>query len=254
MSTPVPDVGAELAVPAGYREVYAETFDSGTAPSATRWSHDTDLNKRGWYNGERQYYAHADSDAARVADGKLRISAVAHPPGPPRPSDWGGQGYTSARITTAGHARWHYGFFSVRARLPRVRGAWPAIWLLPERHDFRWDGGEIDIAELVGHRPDEVHQGIQTRAANFRRGNQPVAVTRQADDAFHDYQVLWTPDRVVFGIDGRVTFIAPAVGLDRPMALILNVAVGGDWAGAEGIADASFPATMEVDSIRVWQP
>jgi hypothetical protein len=32
-----------------------------------------------------------------------------------------------------------------------------------------------------------------------------------------------------------------------------NIAVGGDWGGEEGVNDTIFPATMEIDYIKVYQ-
>jgi beta-glucanase (GH16 family) len=40
---------------------------------------------------------------------------------------------------------------------------------------------------------------------------------------------------------------------DSPFYLILNLAMGGDWAAAKGIDDAALPQRMEVDYVRVWQ-
>jgi hypothetical protein len=37
------------------------------------------------------------------------------------------------------------------------------------------------------------------------------------------------------------------------MYLILNLAVGGAWAGRAGIDDAGFPARLEIDYVRVYQ-
>ena len=40
---------------------------------------------------------------------------------------------------------------------------------------------------------------------------------------------------------------------DVPFHLILNVAVGGSWGGAKGVAEDGWPVAMEVDSIRVYK-
>ena len=34
--------------------------------------------------------------------------------------------------------------------------------------------------------------------------------------------------------------------------MILNLAIGGDWAGSKGIDDAAMPQRFEVDYVRVW--
>lgn len=43
-----------------------------------------------------------------------------------------------------------YGKVEVKARLQGAKGAWPAIWMLP--NEGKWpDGGEIDIMERLNH-------------------------------------------------------------------------------------------------------
>ncbi|RYD86861.1 MAG: glycoside hydrolase family 16 protein, partial [Sphingobacteriales bacterium] len=40
---------------------------------------------------------------------------------------------------------------------------------------------------------------------------------------------------------------------DKRFHLLLNVAVGGDWGGAQGIDNSTFPNAMEVDYVRVYK-
>jgi len=37
------------------------------------------------------------------------------------------------------------------------------------------------------------------------------------------------------------------------MYLLLNIAVGGNWGGAKGVADNIWPQRMEVDFVRVYE-
>ncbi|HEY0011333.1 MAG TPA: glycoside hydrolase family 16 protein [Allosphingosinicella sp.] len=251
-----------LAVPAGYRLVWSDEFSQGGLPDRRRWAYDTDYNARGWHNGERQYYAARRSRNARVQGGRLTIEAHRETLDRRRFADWGGQAYTSARLVTRGRARWTYGFFEIRAKLPCGRGVWPAIWMLADGAGARWpDAGEIDIMEHVGHDPGVVHQTVHTAAFNHVRGTQRAAQARVPDacGAFHAYQLDWTRERIRMGIDGRTVFTFarsenPAEWpFDGAQYLILNVAVGGSWGGAQGIDDAALPARMEVDYVRVWQ-
>jgi len=39
---------------------------------------------------------------------------------------------------------------------------------------------------------------------------------------------------------------------DKKFHMLLNIAVGGTWGGAQGVDDAVFPATMETDYVRVY--
>ncbi|HMB01201.1 MAG TPA: hypothetical protein VKS21_09465 [Spirochaetota bacterium] len=40
---------------------------------------------------------------------------------------------------------------------------------------------------------------------------------------------------------------------DSDQFILLNVAVGGDWGGVNGIDNSVFPMTMAVDYVRVYQ-
>ena len=252
----VPDqtVGqAALAPPPGYDLVWQEEFSVEGLPSPANWQFDTSRNRAGWYNGELQYYSDARARNARVKHGRLILTARRESPS--SASDWNGQRFTSARLTTRGRHNWRGGFFEVRAKLPCKRGAWPAIWLFPDSEGGDWSGGEIDIAEVVGHDPDTVHHAVHTADKNFKQGNHERAVSRiRSCEEFHVYQALWTAEEVIIGVDGAVALRTSAHAFDRPMSLIVNVAVGGDWAGEAGIDNRSFPIKMEVDYVRVWQP
>lgn len=248
--------------PPGYDKVFSDEFD-GTTVDSSKWRFDTHRNAQGWHNQERQYYSAGRSENARVEDGRLIIEARAEPLEKSRYPDWSGQKYTSARLIGQGLHSWTYGFFEIRAKVPCGRGTWPAIWMLPEDTSVKWpEGGEIDIMEHVGFEPGKIHQTIHTSAANFGNGTQ---LTKSFDlpDAckvFHRYQLLWTPTFLVLGVDDAPKFMVRRTKsereywpFDRPMHLLLNIAVGGTWGGQRGIDPKAFPARMEVDYVRVYQ-
>ncbi|TFI58727.1 glycoside hydrolase family 16 protein [Sphingomonas parva] len=255
---------APLAPPPGDTLVWSDEFEGRGLPDAAKWRYDTQFNKRGWHNEERQYYAAGRRKNARLKGGRLIIEARHEPKAAARLPDWGGQPYTSARLVTRGTASWTYGFFEIRAKLPCARGTWPAIWMLADRSPARWPGdGEIDIMEHVGHDPNVVHQSVHTEAFNHVKGTHKTATRRveEACGAFHTYQLDWRADRIRMGIDGEPVFTFDRTGggraewpFDGPQYLILNIAVGGTWGGAQGVDDAALPQRMEVDYVRVWQP
>jgi len=81
------------------------------------------------------------------------------------------------------------------------------------------------------------------------------------DDDFHVFALEWSPDAITWLLDGvawqRVTPDDLPAGAewvyDHPFFIILNVAVGGRWAGAPD-ASTTFPQTMLVDYVRVHAP
>ena len=246
-------------VPAGWRLVWSDEFDAAGLPDPAKWDYDTERNRLGWYNNELQYYARARRENAEVRNGRLVITARRETlAGLP---DHGGQRYTSARLVTRGKAGWTYGFIEVRAKLPCGPGSWPAIWMLGTGGKWPVDG-EIDIMEHVGNKPGEILGSVYTGARNWPAGTGKTdrAMVPDACDAFHDYQLTWTKERIRIGVDGRVyaELANPGDGdhakwpFDRPQYLLLNLAVGGDLGGA--VRDASLPWRMEVEYVRVWQP
>lgn len=241
-------------VPASYRLVWADEFSIDGLPDAARWAYDTERNRAGWYNNERQYYGGARYQNSLVSDGRLRITARLE--SLTAAADWGGQRYTSARLITRGKAAWTYGFFEVRAKLPCGRGTWPAIWTLGAGGVWP-DDGEIDILEQVGSNPSRVFGTVHTRQSGGS-GTGAAVTLADACTAFHDYQLHWTADEIALAIDGAVyyRYANPRAGratwpFDAPQYLLLNIAIGGTLGGA--VDDTIFPVTLEIDHVRVWQ-
>lgn len=241
---------------------WADEFD-GRSLDMSKWRYDTVRNKAGWHNNELQYYSANRPRNLRLEGGRLIIEARKDPQAIRGFADWGGQKYSSARILTKGKASFRYGFVEARAKVPCGRGTWPAIWMLPDAATKWPEGGEIDILEHIGVQPNVLHGNLHTGLFNHvkqtGRGAQKSLPT--ACSAFHNYQLHWTPDAITIGVDDRAYMRVRndqpgGVGawpFDQPFHLIVNLAIGGDWAGTKGIDDAALPEQFEVDYIRVWQ-
>jgi beta-glucanase (GH16 family) len=250
-----------LRRPARARLVWRDEFN-GSRLNKAKWAFETERNKQGWFNGELQYYSADRPKNLRLARGRLIIEAWHERLDPRQFTDWGGQQYTSAKIHSKG-AGWTYGFYEIRAKLPCARGTWPAIWMLPPDLKHWPEDGEIDIMEHVGWNPTEIvsslHTGLFNHAIKTQRSAQKLLPT--ACTAFHRYQLDWRRDSITIGFDDRAIFRVKndqpggkgAWPFNVPFHMILNLAIGGDWAGAKGIDDAAMPQRMEVDYVRVWQ-
>jgi licheninase len=244
--------------PAKARLIWHDEFN-GRALDMRKWRYDTGRNKQGWFNKELQYYSAGWPQNLRVANGRLVIAALRETPS--SAPDWGGQHYTSAKIVS--NQAWTYGFYEVRAKLPCARGTWPAIWMLPKNMKKWPDEGEIDIMEQVGAEPNLIYSSLHTKLFNHTINTQRSAqrLVPSSCTAFHVYQLDWRPESITIGVDGkgilRVRNDQPggkgAWPFDTPFEMILNLAMGGDWAGAKGMDDAALPQRMEVDYVRVWQ-
>ena len=248
-----------LKRPANARMVWHDEFN-GTALDLRKWKYDTARNKQGWFNGELQYYSAGRN--TRVAAGLLTIEARHEKLDPKRYPDWGGQDYTSARLLSKGRG-WTYGFYEIRAKLPCARGTWPAIWMLPVDMKTWPDDGEIDIMEQVGAEPNLIYSSLHTKLYNHTINTQRSAqkLVPTSCTAFHVYQLDWRPNSITIGVDGQgilqVRNNVPggkgAWPFFTPYRMILNLAIGGDWAAAKGIDNDAMPQRMVVDYVRVWQ-
>lgn len=156
--------------------------------------------------------------------------------------------YSSGLLTTRGLYVQQYGYFEARLRFSGGKGIWPAFWLL--REDSRWPP-EIDVVEALGHDPSTIYSSVHSSIP-------PKDVTRRVafsgnPTEFHRYGAMWLPDRIDYYVDGEKTAsIAAPADLDRPMYLLLNLAVGGRWPG-DPDASTRFPAAMDIDWVRTWR-
>ncbi len=236
--------------------VWADEFDYQGLPDSARWAYD--VGGDGWGNNEAQHYTDHREKNARVDGSKLIIEAHKEP--------YAGKDYTSARLVTKTKGDWTHGRIQVRAMLPSGRGTWPAIWMLPTNWIYGnggWpDNGEIDIMEHVGHDAGKVHGTIHTSKYNHQRNNAKGGsqIIADAQSAFHDYSIDWTPARIDFSIDGSVYFTYrnenegwTSWPFNHPFHLLLNIAIGGSWGGAQGIDDSIFPQQFVIDYVRVFR-
>ncbi len=239
--------------PKEWKLFWSEEFNYTGFPASSVWSYET--GGHGWGNNELEYYTANDSLTAYVSNGTLKITA--------RKNKTGNRDYSSARLVSKDKATFTYGKIEIKAKLPGGRGIWPAIWMLGnDIGKTDWPAcGEIDIMEHVGFEKDTVLGTVHTEAYNHVKGTHKGKKTFIADpyNQFHIYGIEWDKDYMDFLLDGKPYFrfsnehkTSAEWPFDKPFFLILNIAVGGNLGGQKGVDDNIFPATMEVDYIRVY--
>ena len=250
--------------------VWSDEFDEDGLPDLQKWTYEVGFKR----NSELQYYTKVRQENARVENGHLIIEARkerwknADYGIPSR--NWPGKlhkpfaQYTSASLTTERLASWTFGRFEVRAKLPKGRGVWPAIWMLGDNfHKVGWPRcGELDIMEFVGFQPRTIHANVHCQKynhANDTAKGLKIEIDNPSD-AFHVYAMEWTTERIDFFVDDQKYFSFENEGggeaawpFDQPQYLLLNLAIGGSWGGQQGIDDAIFPQQYLVDYVRVYQ-
>ncbi|MFT3846550.1 MAG: glycoside hydrolase family 16 protein [Lacibacter sp.] len=239
-----------------WKLVWKDEFNYSGLPSSQKWNFDTAGNKSGWGNNEAQWYTYKNSKNAIVSNGTLKITAIKE--------DISGKKYSSARLYTKNKIYWKYGRIEVKAKLPAGKGTWPAIWMLGKNIDSAgWPQcGEIDIMEHVGYMKDSIFGSVHSETYNHVKGTQKTKgiFIDHPYSQFHVYSIEWTPDEISFLLDGKVYYsvlnehrTVKEWPFDQPFFLILNLAVGGNWGGMRGIDESVFPATMEIDYVRIYQ-
>lgn len=233
--------------------VWSDEFNYKGLPDPKKWGYDTGGN--GWGNNEAQYYTYQQTKNARVENGNLVIEALKE--------NIGNKLYSSARLVTKGKGDFTYGRIEVRAKLPKGRGTWPAIWMLASTTPLKWpDDGEIDIMEHVGYDQGNIHGSTHTKKYYHSIGTQKTdSITiKDCSETFHVYQLEWDAETISIGVDNTIYFSfknehsdQTAWPFNQPFHLLLNVAVGGFWGGKNGIDDQIFPQKMEIDYVRVFQ-
>lgn len=232
---------------------WSDEFNYTGAPDSTKWNYD--LGGNGWGNNELQFYT-KNSKNVRVENGNLIIEA--------HKDSIDNSGYTSTRIVSKKKGDWLYGRIEVRAKLPKGKGTWPAIWMLPT--DWKYGGwpesGEIDIMEHVGYDPEVVHGTIHTEAYNHIKQTQKegLITVAGAQEDFHVYAIDWRENKMDFLVDGKIFHTVtrdPKDGFrgwpfDQRFYLIMNLAVGGNWGGQKGIDESIWPQRLEIDYVRVY--
>jgi hypothetical protein len=237
---------------AGYTLVWNDEFN-GNEVNTNNWTFELG-NNNGWGNNELESYT-ASTNNAFVSAGNLIIEA--------RQERVGNFNYTSARMITKGKKEFKWGRVDIRAKLPKGKGIWPALWMLGSNiSTVNWPAcGEIDILELLGQEPSKIyaslHWGPNTSGHRYDTKSY-VATGSSFDQQFHLYSMIWDASGIKILVDDQEfqslskAAFNDVYPFDNPFFFIFNIAVGGNWPGSPD-ATTVFPQRMAIDYIRVYQ-
>jgi beta-glucanase (GH16 family) len=220
-----------------WKMIWSDEFD-GAAQRSENW---VNLDGSSGVTGEDIYY---DSNRVSVADGRMRIEIIRQP----SPTPWHGiKNYRGASMHT--RRSFQQGRFAVRARLPRGRGIWPAIWLWPF-NSFRRP--EFDIMENLGHDPTVVYMTYHYDSAGVDRSRHMPFKGPDFSQEYHEFALEWFSSECRWYIDGVERFRSPIIGEVRPLRLTITSNVGGNWPGYPD-STTVFPQFYDIDYARVYE-
>ncbi|MGN6510689.1 MAG: carbohydrate-binding protein [Chitinophaga sp.] len=235
--------------------IYNDEFNIDGVPDRSKWT--VDPQPKGWINGEQQVYTDSTHDNARVRNGDLVITGKRDFPNGISTEPW-----SSARVISQNKMDFLYGKVEVRAKLPKARGSWPAIWMMPTSSVYGgWPkSGELDIMEHIGNQLGRVMSTVHTQNSNWTNGGHLTGSRNFSDahTAYHVYSLEWAPDSLVFTFDSLhiFTYVNPHTDwkdwpFDQKFHIVLNLAIGGGMGGT--IVQSDWPDSMNVDYVRVYQ-
>jgi beta-glucanase (GH16 family) len=259
----------------GYIQVLNDNFSN-----MNNWVADT-MPGANSGNGEWEYYTPRSVNVAIVNTpygNALQLHA--------QQEYYQGYNYTSGKVHSA--QQWGpYGFFNIRATVPKGQGLWPAIWMLPNggvNQYGTWAAcGEIDIMETVCNMNpgySTLHFGgpwpQNVQYPNGGSNAYPFGVDWSQP---HYFGVEWQPSFMTFWFDASVVngvvqgtriFTVPSsvwysqqadgtrwpgnAPFNVPTNIILNVAIGGAWPCGVGCCDyIAVPANMYIYNVQIWE-
>ncbi|MGZ5193612.1 MAG: glycoside hydrolase family 16 protein, partial [Kaistella sp.] len=248
--------------------VWADEFSGTGAINQEKWHHQTQLpNGSSWYNGEQQHYTNR-TDNSSVNNGSLSITAKRESFTDQNVT----KNFTSARLNSK--FAFKYGRVDVRAKVPKNKGTWPAIWLLGRNVNepgayfsstygtTDWPAcGEIDMMEygIFPSAPDNFIQSTLHTPSSYGGSVNHGGTLADSDisENFHIYSMNWSPYQITFLLDGVAYYTynpanknASTWPFDKEQFLLLNIAMGGV---AGNIPSDFSAASMEIDYVRVYQ-
>ncbi len=234
-----------------WKLVWSDEFN-GSKIDTRRWSK-IERGKPDWKNTMSN-----DPSLFAVKNGKLILRGKVNPNTKKDPSP-----YITGGISTQGKFSFCHGKIEIRAKFDSAQGAWPALWMLPEKGDWP-DGGEIDIMEHLNF-DNIAYQTVHSRYTwTLKRNNpRPGSTGKIRRDDFNVYAVEWHPDKLVFLINGKETFTYPRVPAEekngqwpftKPFYILVDMQIGGGWVESSGKVNPShLPVEMQVDWVRVYR-
>lgn len=250
---------SKVAAPAGWKLVWSDEF-SGKTLDPKKWNV---LTREQSKHGELQYYV---PDEVYLENGFLRIRS--------QQRDYGGQHFTSGRLSTDARYAPTYGRFEIRGRMPLGKGLWPAYWLYPQNRDWPMEQlmskaveekretqipelrpwySEIDIMEYLGHEPNVFYGTLHyTTFQGERKTSSGKLTTVDLSKDFHLYVLEWEPNEIRWYVDDSLVHKTVLGVPHTPHYLILNTAVGGGWPGNPD-STTTFPQFHDIDYVRIYQ-
>lgn len=232
--------------------IWEDSFEMDGYLDDSKWNV-IQRNKADWGN-----YMSNHEDCIIIKDGKLFLRGIVN-----EDLTQDTARYLTGGVDTKGKFSFQFGKIEIRAQLENATGAWPAMWMLADQPKYGEypKNGEIDLMEHLNYE-DQFYQTVHSYYTLVlkEKTNPPYYSTFQVNsEEFNVYGMEWSPDALVFTLNGNNTFSYPRLEsvdesqwpFDQPFYLMLDMQLGGSWVGEVDPDD--LPVQMMVDWVKVYK-
>ena len=262
LAAPLQAAEVSQTLEGGWRLAWNDEFN-GSKLDTSKWKHELGVIRN------RDAIQTYTKDCVKVRGGKLILISKAKETKNsnynPKNEHWTHQlktmPYASGSVTTRDVKHFECpGRLEIRARIPKAKGVWPALWTM-HVNQYGWPAnGEIDILEHISQEPDTCYSLFRWGRNGGNEEHKVIRTTNipnySAD--FHTYVLEWDEQTMRILIDDKEVNSTPMSAADypdgnnplrTPCYLIMNTAIDG-WAEAP---DASqYPVQFEIDYVRYY--
>jgi len=235
-----------------WKLIWEEDFSKTDFLDKNKWNV-AKRNKADWGN-----YMSDLPELIQSKNGKLRLRSIVNPNQDIDPAP-----YLTGGVTTKDKFNFTYGKIEIRAKLENARGAWPAIWMLPNSNKYGEypRNGEIDLMERL-NADEQFYQTVHSYyTLKLKETTNPKsgAITSVNATKYNVYGLEWFHDKLVFTLNGKETFMYPKLEnvdqsqwpFDQPFYLIISMQLEGNWVGKAKPED--LPVQMLIDWVKIYK-
>lgn len=232
-------------IPSGWKREFNPSFTGSTLDTKVwdtcyPWANAKQFGCSNFGHKEYEWYMPGQ---VRVSHGLLELTAERKPTTGISPT--GKRLHYACRsgiVTTYHSFQFEYGAVQVVARMPRVGGMWPALWLAASNKQFP---PEIDIVEHWV-RP-RFRTGVFLHSlAGPRPYNYPQ--TANLAVGWHTFTMIWTVHQIEWLIDGKIALVVKHGIPHQSMYFIANLA------NARPPSKGGCGGTFFIRSVQIWRP
>ena len=232
--------------------VWEDNFDKDNYLDPEKWN----IVERGGSDWDNYMSDH--KDCFRIKDGKLFLRGIVN-----KDRSVDTVPYLTGGVNTKGKFAYQYGKIEIRAKLENAKGAWPAMWMLADQPKYGKypRNGEIDLMEHLNFE-DQIYQTVHSYyTLELKQDKNPphYQTTNTETENYNIYGMEWFPDKLVFTLNGKETFVYPKLKnvdptqwpFDQPFYIMIDMQLGGSWVGDVDAKD--LPVQMIVDWVKVYK-